>query len=327
MTMGRSSLEKEIVGRRYGRSPQGERRRKKVAVSLVGMGLGDRIILEAPLRIHRKNHPGDYLIAIVDRNGFPDLPSALRRHFDELWWISTGDGQEWTGWRRSAVAYRIRDALIAADVRRVFIPPWKTRPLPRNPRYAMLYYDCFGESDFLRNLGVYPRVTVPAADKRWAEQLLHTTLNGRYEGLISLHVRRVCFSPERNLNPPLFEAIMEWLRTRGRLAFLLFGRDDGPPELSGPDVVSFVGQKWSFERTAALIARTQLFIGGESGLTHAAAGLGVPLIGIEFIGDHARPFAPRRRSLCLYKGESPHTIMAEVRRFVERLDLRSARRR
>lgn len=154
-----------------------------------------------------------------------------------------------------------------------------------------------------------------------AERFLRAAIPNRCETLVSVHLRRVPYSPERNLNAALIRRILAWLRRQGRVGFILLGRDDGGPAISGPDVFSFVGKERSFEQTAAIIARTQLFIGGESGLTHTAAALGVPLIGLGFIGHHARPFTKASRYVYFQKGDSPQTIMAEVKRFVERLHL------
>ena len=61
------------------------------------------------------------------------------------------------------------------------------------------------------------------------------------------------------------------------------------------------------------------FIGGDSGPTHAAAALGVPVIGLGYPSDRIQPFAPPASYVRFTKGESPKTIMAEVRRFVERI--------
>jgi hypothetical protein len=318
----RSSLIVEVLRRKKRRSGESgachAKRGKKIAISLIEMGLGDRLILEAPIRLHRSNYPNDQLIAILDTQAEVDLPYSLRRHFDELWWVSNGDGQKWLTGRRSAVARMVRDALIAAKVKHLFIPSWQPKQFPQNPSYTLYRYNCFGDLNYLRDLRFWPKVVVPLAERCWAKEFLRSIIPDHYEALVSVHVRNIPSLPEKNLNPCLIEQTTAYLRTQGRFAFILVGREDGPTGISGPDVFSFVGRKWSFEQTAALIAQTCLFVGADSGPTHAAAGLGVPIIAFGCYGEKVRPFANPNRYVYLQTGDSPQTIMAEVKRFVKR---------
>lgn len=311
--MQRTSIEKEIVAKN-GRRPN------KLAISLAGMGLGDRIILEAPLRAHRANFPDDHLIAIDSRNGGPDLPRDVRRHFDEIWWVSTADGSEWSGLSLGTVDGLIRDRLIAESVNRVVVPMWRARQIPRDVAYTKDVYSCFVDAEKLRTAGIYPRLTVGEAEEAWARGLLAPIVAQGYDALVAIHPRRVWFSPERNIDPDLVRQIIAYLRGQGRFGFLLIGRDDGAPSFSGPDVFALMGRDWAFEQTAAVIAQTGLFIGGESGLTHAAAALGVPLVAINYFGDHAIPFADPKDFVWFRWGESPEQILAGVRRFARRLE-------
>ncbi|MBM3334181.1 hypothetical protein FJY63_05925 [Candidatus Sumerlaeota bacterium] len=315
------SLEREIIGRR----PRRSRKLRRIAVSLVGMGLGDRIIFEAPLRVHCRNHPRDYIIAIVDRNTRTEIPQSLRRYFDELWWVSAGDGRRWRS-SRMAIARRVRDALIGAGVEELLVP-WRRKQFAPSDAYTMKPYNCFQEAECLHEFGIHPRVRVPLSERRWAQQFLRANIPARCQALVSVHVRGVSYGLERNLDAGLVGQVLDALRSQGRFGFVFVGRDDGPPDVSGPDVFSFVGQPWPFERTAAVIRQTHLFVGGESGLIHAAVALGVPAIGIGFVGPHAIPFTTADRYVCFEKGESPQTIMAEVKQFVERLELPLGRER
>lgn len=322
--MRASTIERERVAH-PGRHPR-ERRTHKVAVSLIGMGLGDRIVLEAPLRSHRASRPADYMIALEDRHSRVDLPEAVRRHFDEIWWMANGRGTPWDARGQVRLARRVRDALLAAGVRTLYVPHWRRHDFPRNRACAIRPYNCFSEARRLAQGGLYPRLSVPRAETVWAGEFLRVNLPPRFEAFVAVHVRGVCYGTERNLNAGLVQRIIERLRARGRLAFLLLGRDDRPPALAAPDVFSFVGMPWRFERTAALLARAGLFIGGESSLTHAAAALRVPLVAVGYDGLHAVPFAPPDRFLWFVKGAAPETILAETEPFAARVGLFSARR-
>jgi hypothetical protein len=60
-------------------------------------------------------------------------------------------------------------------------------------------------------------------------------------------------------------------------------------------------------------------IGSDSGPTHAAAALGVPVIGLDYPSDRIRPFADPTRFIRFVKGESPQAILAEAGRFAHRV--------
>lgn len=290
-------------------------------MSLIDTGLGDRIVLEAPLRLHKSNRPRDRFIAILDKRDGVDLPYCLRRHFDELWWITAGNGQRWMPSPRTAVARRVRDALLAARVHEVYVASWLPTQFPRNSAYTLRGYHCIHECNYLRDLQFFPQVVVTRANKRWAAEFIRANIPDRYEAFISVHLRRYARLSEKNLDAGLIQPIFDCLRRRRRFAFLLIGRDDARPEVSAPDVFSFVGLDWSFEQTAALIARTRLFIGADSGPTHAAAGLGVPVIAFGCYGPRVGPITHPNRYVYFQKGDSPQTILAEVARFVKRLRL------
>jgi hypothetical protein len=327
-TVRKPTLEKELLRAKRGGGANGERRsrpEKKIAISFVGTWLGDRLILEAPLRLHRRNCPGDYLIAIVDKCDNVDFPYPVRRHFDELWWLTGGAGQRWSGRKwigspRTIAGRRMRDALLEAKVREVYTP-WEAGELPPSPAYSIRRHNCFVEGNYLRRLHFYPRVVIRATERRWAEEFLRRRIGEKYQALISVPARNIPRFPEKNLDPELIKQIIAWLRGQGRFAFLLLGRDDGPHPLSGSDVFSFVGEKWTFDRTTAIMARTSLFIGGDSSLTHAAAGLRIPVIGVGYTANLAYPFTSQNRYILFKKAETTERIMAEVKRFVRRLSL------
>lgn len=246
------------------------------------MRLGDRILMDAPLRLHRRNCPQDYLIAVVDGHDGIDLPYTMRRHFDEIWWMAAGNGQKWNGSRRSTLARRVRDALVAARVDQFQYPLWQPKQLPRGRAYAIQGYNCFDLCRRLGAAGIWPRYVLPRTERQWARDFLRTMIPNHYEALIAVHLRSIPAMDFKNSDARLFRQILNCLRDEGRFAFLLIGRDDGRQKIQGPDVFSLAGQKWHFDRTAAVIAQTSLFIGGDSGPTHAAAALGVPVIGVGY---------------------------------------------
>jgi hypothetical protein len=269
------------------------------------MRLGDRILMDAPLRLHRRNCPHDYLIAIVDANDGVDMPYTVRRHFDEIWWMAAADGQKWNGSPRSVLARRVRDALMAAKVDQFHYPLWQPKQLPRHRAYAFHGYSCFDLCRRLGAAGIWPRYVVPRTERQWARDFLRSTIPDNYEALIAVHVRNMPTMNFKNPDSRLFRKILTYLRTQGRFAFLLIGRDDGHQKIKGPDVFSLAGQKWHFDRTAAIIAQTSLFIGGDSGPTHAAAALGVPVIGLGYPSDRMHPFARPTCHIRFVKGEGP----------------------
>jgi len=322
--MRKATIEKELLPRKgktlSGCGRQSGRGGNRIAVSFVGTWLGDRLILEASLRLHRRNCPRDYLIAILDKHDAVDFPYAVRRHFDELWLLAGGSGQKWNGrtWTGSpstAAGRLVRDALIDSKVTELYTA-WLPGQVPRNRNYIIRAHNCFVEGNYLRQWRFYPRLVVPPKDSRWARAYLCSKVNIECDAFIAVHVRSIPRFSEKNLDPQLINQIIGWLRTQKRFAFLLLGRDDVSPGLQGPGIVSFVGEKWPFDRTAAIIARTVLFIGGDSSLTHAAAGLGVPIVGLGYTSGLAYPFTNPDRYIVSGKGESPELIIERVCRFV-----------
>jgi hypothetical protein len=286
---------------------------RKVAFSLLGMGLGDRVILEAPLRVHRKNRPDDYRIAVVQNGEGPEFSETLRRQFDEVWRLPSGDGVA----EVLRPAEGLNDALIDARVDEFLMPFWNPLSLPANSPYRQSPIDIFANARELQREGIYPELAIVEDDRNWARGLLAALGIDRFGLPVAVHLRQVVYDEERNLAVETVRAIIEALRRRWHPAFLFLGRDDSPPPLSGADIFSFVGQNWPLEKTAAVLAESCLFLGGESGLTHAAAAVGIPVIGLGYVGRHARPFSEAGRSICFEKGEGLPIIMAGVARFVE----------
>jgi hypothetical protein len=276
-------------------------------------------MMDAPLRLHRRHCPEDYLIAIVDTHQGVDLPYSVRRHFDEIWWISTHDKRTWKGSPRSALARRVHNALVGAGVDLLLCAPWQPRQLPRSRKYAVQGYSCFELCRWLGRSGVWPRYVVPRRERLWAREFLGTLIPNGYEALVAVHVRNIPAIEFKNSDLRLIRRILNLLRSQGRFAFLLIGRDDGPRKIRGNDVFSLVGREWHFDKVAALIAQTSLFVGGDSGPTHAAAALGVPVIGLGYPNDRMHPFTRPTRYVRFVQGESPQSIMADVQRFVERV--------
>jgi hypothetical protein len=283
------------------------------------MRLGDRILMEAPLRLHRRNCPRDYLIAVVDANDGVDLPYTVRRHFDEIWWMENAGGMKWNGSPRSALARRLDEALVSARVDLFQHAQWQPRQLPRSRAYAVQGYSCFALCRRLGQANVWPRYVVPRRERRWAREFLGSLIPDDYDALIAVHVRDVPSMDFKNSDVRLIRRILRYLRTQGRFAFLLIGREDGAQTIASHDVFSANGRVWHFDRTAALIAQASLFVGGDSGPTHAAAALGVPVIGIGYPSERMHPFTCPSRYVRFVLGERPHTIMAGVGRFIERL--------
>lgn len=291
----------------------------KVAISMVGMRLGDRILMDAPLRLHRRNRPHDYLIAVADANDGIDLPYTMLRHFDETWTISTHDGRKWKPSPGSAPALRMRDALVANKVDIFTHPLWQPKQVPRSPHYEIQGYSCFDLCRKLSPAGYRPRYVVPRRERKWAREFLDEHVPSKFDALVAVHVRNIPSMEFKNSDLRLIRRIVKYLRGLGSVAFLMIGRDDECGRIRGDDVIPLLGRDWHFDRTAALIERAALFVGGDSGPTHAAAALGVPVIGIGYPSEKIHPFARPSRFVRFVKGESPQTIMAGVGQFIKRL--------
>lgn len=111
-----------------------------------------------------------------------------------------------------------------------------------------------------------------------------------------------------------FSEVIDWLASKGVASVLIGGKASADIESAQAvsegcksKPVSLVGQT-SVRELVALISRSELHIGGDTGSTHIAAGLGVPAIGLYSITRPKRSCPYGQVNNCLYDPDALSNI-------------------
>lgn len=158
-----------------------------------------------------------------------------------------------------------------------------------------------------------PIFHVPAAAEAWAADLL-TTADRR--PLIALHPGSGAFAPARRWPAPRWAALADALISSGCRVLLVGGVEEAELRRSVLGAMRHAGQvidlggRTTLPELGALLRRCTLMIGNDSGLTHLAASVGTPVLGI-FGPTDPRAWGP-------YGGE-PWTVRATYANGVELL--------
>lgn len=167
--------------------------------------------------------------------------------------------------------------------------------------------------------GCEMELAVPEVDRAWAE--LMTTL-WRQEGssfllqnsssakrkspLVVIHPGSGGFSLARRWAPANFAHVADALSQQGAQIILVGRPADGTETVLGEmktKPIDLTGQT-TFHQLAALLQRADLFIGGDSGVTHIAAASGLPMVAI-FGPTNAAAWGPIGPKRCVLQAEIP----------------------
>lgn len=135
-------------------------------------------------------------------------------------------------------------------------------------------------------------MSISPVDEQWATQLLADI--GTQKPMAVIHPGSGGFSVARRWSPQNFAAVADSLAEKGWQIMLIGTQNDGTDLVKSAmqnTPVDLTGQT-SVHQISALLKRVQLFIGGDSGVSHIAAAAGVPMVGI-FGPTHADAWGMR----------------------------------
>ena len=156
---------------------------------------------------------------------------------------------------------------------------------------------------------------VSPADRAWADLMLAVNWPGSRTGpVVVVHPGSGGFSPARRWPAEHFAAVADYLAEQGANIILVGTAGDGTEAVRAAmhtTPTDLTGQT-SLHQLAALLQQTDLFIGGDSGVTHLASAGGGPLVAIFGPTNAAAwgPLGPNQQTLqaglpcvpCAYAG-------------------------
>lgn len=135
----------------------------------------------------------------------------------------------------------------------------------------------------LRKIGIYPRITIPLKWQEWYSN---------YEDFAKLTHPIICihildnppYNKARKHNYIDFEKIAVYLAKKG-YSVVRIGRDNSQ-KIDYPNVLDVTSKLFSIMASIAIINKCDIFIGGDTGVTHIAAALNKKIIAIYGPNDH-----------------------------------------
>ncbi|GFE61329.1 glycosyltransferase family 9 protein [Geobacter sp. AOG2] len=223
-----------------------------------------------------------------------ELFRALRGRYDVVI-----DTEQWH--RLSAVVAR----LIRAPVSIGFAANERARLFTHPVAYSQDDYEIDSFVKLLGPLGIeqgevsLPFLTVPQAAVERADALVE-----KFTGRAFVTIFPGASIPERRWGADKFGKTAELLAAVGVPVVVVGGREDkaqGEMIVAGGEGLNLAGRT-SLSETAAVIRKSALLLGGDSGVLHIAVGLGIPTVSL-FGPGRARKWAPRGdRHIVINKG-------------------------
>lgn len=174
---------------------------------------------------------------------------------------------------------------------------------------------------YIAPLGVAPAglalsYQVSPAEALWADQFL--ACQPLPAGLrIGLQLKSFHTKSHRDWPLSSFaELIQRFLQRYPEAGFFILGGAESAPEAAAmaarfPGHVVPVAGRLSLRRTAALMSRLNLYVGVDTGPTHLAGALGIPMVALYHSAYPGRYLAPLEHSACVVL-EHPHTDHPEA---------------
>lgn len=86
--------------------------------------------------------------------------------------------------------------------------------------------------------------------------------------------------------------VIDWIVQEYHIPVILIGREEEHPKVKRPGVLDVTKDRLTVHQSAAIIGKSSLFIGTDTGPTHLAAALGVPIVYTDVMDSALGPFAP-----------------------------------
>jgi hypothetical protein len=272
-----------------------ERREARGTLVLFFMhgGLGDRVIFEGLVR-HWMGVASatKRIVAAIPPNGDDYYDARSYSTSPDEVWIVDGPHPDTVFEVAERVHLAATEALASAgEVATLCFGPPLDKP-PHIPR--LTWREPYGDLQVLaREATIFPRFSTSEAARiagvTWRERL---TSSAAGAPVVAIHCRVRSDSAGRDMSPEDMMAVADALKRRVGARIVAFGTGDIPPELSSRADALLAEFDPALDRSAGLLARCDLFIGGESGPLHLAAALRVPIVLVSRAGRGGGRWGP-----------------------------------
>jgi hypothetical protein len=265
--------------------------------------LGDSILSEIVIRRYRKAYPDRYLITIERSNQNIRTCLSSRYYFsqpDEVMCVTMTAMNVWNRIIDNAIV----DYLLKNNVTRLLIINGLWMDYYKDCPFEIDYWNLWETLRIAASHGDYPNLPIPGRLESWASEFLNSIGISRDSLLFAMHVRDEIFHPYKNLDIGKYAQIVETLIKDYNGYVFLIGdvtNINGLPveirelmsidfPLENPRLFDLRKYSFSVLELGALIAKAHLYIGGDTGPTHLAAAVRVPIIAADYCFDTVGPF-------------------------------------
>jgi len=286
----------------------------RVAVPLYRFNvLGDSILTEILIRRYRVQNPKHYLITIERSN--QNVNSCLSsEHYphppDEIWKIPLNAMNV----RNSRVDKQLIQFMNQEQIDRLLLTSKGWMEHLKGCEIPSLVWNLWTEIREAFSRGEYPYLVVPEKLRQWGRRFLEDLGTAESAFRVAIHIRDEVFHPYKNLDVNKYMSLIQWLIEDRQTEVLLIGRhishEKVPVEIANQlrkisynheyfkDITQY---ELNVMQTAAILSQCHLYIGGDTGPTHLAAAVGVPIVGCDYWSQEVGPFTSPDRFTRLMK--------------------------
>lgn len=258
---------------------------KCILFPFYNLGLGDKVHFEVVLRKYRETNPGHYLIGLENYGGLSMADYSVPP--DEVWRITKKQGED----LRENV--KLKGLIDKKGIDKLILcHNWLYTPFSAysiDKEYRGLWTELWR----WKCQGIYPRIIVSSSAKCWATDVFHQ--HDINEPPVTIHLRNQNWDKWKNLNFDKYLKVIDWIIYEHRIPIVLIGREEMNPKLKRRGVLDVSKDALTVLESAAIIERSLLFIGTDTGPTHLAAALEVPVVYTDVTDSAIGPFAPSSR--------------------------------
>lgn len=283
----------------------------RILVSFVSTGVGDKIVSEIFIRKLRFQFPNAEIIGLDDQKNVPleefrlplnDIFKVEPRRV--LAYCEEDSPEEQEVFLKEGKRY-LENVICREkiDLHFYFLgDPWYKKVLPlENYRERIRILDGWRYLEYWRSKGEYPLFPVQPEDLEYAQRILSFPTS---KPLIAIHLRNTEYRRKNNLDPNRYKTLIQQL---SGVNIVILGNKRESPCLNRSNIIDLtqINNKFSISQLASILSCSNLFVGGESGLTHLAAACKRPVVVCNYCLPHGPLIANYKRRIFWYRDHDP----------------------
>lgn len=262
---------------------------KKVIISCCFFKLGDKIVSESCIREYKRRNPNHYVIVAELDEFINSLKMEDVVNADEFWMIK--------GYTESTRSQFINKFIYEAINERVtYIRSYHSGLYDQLNSIKVERHCVFLENNELKKINIYPKFTIRKDYIDWVNRYDKILKMDNNKVKVCFHFRNCYGSTMRNVDINTYGEFAHRLKKEYDFEVINIGsNEDNTLDLKKYGVIDFSRDNLSVGKTAAIMSKCDLFIGGETGTTMLAAAIGLPVLAISYINTHAMPYTKKCR--------------------------------